>query len=140
MISGDQGSTDRLQIEVIQPLNFDRIALDNNLASGTVTVAPNGGRSLSGQIVDLGGQPMSGRVRLRGQPWRAVRIELPQSVTMIGPGNKTAILAQIHTSLSSSPRLGGDGMLEFSFGGQLMVTGSTAGEFRGRVPIDAFYE
>lgn len=137
---GDEALTHHLQVEVIQPLNFDRVALDSNMTSGSVTVAPEGGRSLSGQVVDLGGQPMSGKVRLRGAPGRGVRIDLPNAVTMIGPGGRTATLAQIHTSLPSSPRLGGDGTLEFSFGGQLMVTGSTIGEYRGRVPIDAYYE
>ncbi len=137
---GDEVLTHHLQVEVIQPLNFDRVALDNNMTSGTVTVAPEGGRSLSGPLIDLGGQPMSGRVRLRGEPGRAVRIDLPNAVTMIGPGGKTAQLAHMHTSLPSSPRLGGDGTLEFSFGGQLMVSGSAAGEYRGRIPIDAYYE
>lgn len=129
-----------LQIEVIQPLNFDRLALDSAVGSGTVSIEPTGGRTVSGQVVDLGGMALSGKVRLVGEPGRTVRVEIPSQVTMLSPGGSDVPLTRIKTNLPPSPRLGPDGTLEFNFGGQLMVTGSAEGNYRGRIPIDAFYE
>ena len=133
--------THPLQIDIIQPLNFDRLTVSSGQGGGSISIDPvNGARALAGKVVDLGGMPMSGRVRLRGEPGRGVRVELPRMVMMTASSGVTVPLDNIGTSLPSAPRLGADGTLEFNFGGQLKISGNASGDYRGRIPIDAFYE
>ena len=100
----------------------------------------NGSRRLEGGLIDLGGPSVAGTVAVHGEPGRAVRIDMPRSIRMVGSNGGTIEITELRTNLSSAPRLDAFGQLEFSFGGDLRVTGDIDGTFRGRIPITAEYE
>ena len=128
-----------LRIEVTADLDFSR--LTTNGSGGGVTVDPqSGSRRLDGDVVDLGGYALRGEVVVTGTPGRAVRITLPNEITLISDTGARTIVRPIVTNLSPAPRLDMAGRLAFSFGGRLTVTAGMDGSFRGRIPITADYE
>lgn len=129
-----------LQVEISAGLDFDRVALTAP-GGGEVTVDPVGrGRTLTGAVTSLGGMFMAGSAVVRGEPGRAVRVELPQSVPLRTPAGSTARISRLVTDLPPSPRIGPDGTLRFSFGGRLDISGELDGEYRGRVEITVDYQ
>jgi Domain of unknown function (DUF4402) len=128
-----------LQVEIQTQLDFSRAASGGG--GGQISVDPNSEmRSVEGDLVDLGGSALAGSAMVRGEPGRAVRIDLPRSVRMTGSSGGVIDIENLRTNLPPAPRLDGFGQLQFSFGGDLRVSGSIAGTFRGRIPITAEYE
>ena len=128
-----------LRIEVTTKLSFSRIALTGR-GGAQIAVDPDGGRSLNGEAVPLGGYPAAGSVLLTGEPGRTVRVDMPREIAMLSSTGGRITIEDMRTTLGPSPRLNGAGKLEFSFGGRLSVSGNMAGRFRGRIPITANYE
>lgn len=127
-----------LRLEIFADLSFSKLAMTGQ-GSGSATVAAQGGKQTSGNIVDLGGMAVSGRGRISGEPGREVRVDLPGQVPMSAGGGGEAELTQFTTDLPARPVIGADGALEFSFGARLVVRGSGGGNYRGRIPISVDY-
>lgn len=129
-----------LTLEISTKLDFSRAAL-SGAGGGAIDIDPvNGSRRVDGGMIDLGGSALAGTAVVRGQPGRAVRIDMPLSARMTSSTGGIIEIAGLRTTLGASPRLDQSGRLEFSFGGKLLVRGNTAGTFRARIPITAQYE
>lgn len=137
---GTSASKDRpLAIEIATGLVFSRLAVAGQ-NGGSAAIDPQTGAKVTDHgLIDLGGSAVQGRGRISGTPGRAVRIDLPRSVTMTAPDGSSAVLTDLVTDLPAWPTLDGSGALEFSFGGRIEVRGSSGGNFRGRIPITVDY-
>jgi Domain of unknown function (DUF4402) len=129
-----------LTLEISTKLDFSRAALSGT-GGGAIELDPlNGTRRVDGGMIDLGGSALAGTAVVRGEPGRAVRIDMPTSARMTSSTGGVVEIAGLRTTLSSQPRLDQSGRLEFSFGGKLLVRGNVSGTFRARIPITAQYE
>jgi hypothetical protein len=129
-----------LSLDITTNLSFSRAALSGK-HGGQIRIDPvTGSRQLGGGIVDLGGAALAGSAIVRGEPGRAVRIEMPLNVRMTSSAGGSIEISDIQTSLSPAPRLDAFGQLSFQFGGRITISGDVAGTFRGRIPITAEYE
>lgn len=129
-----------ISIDITTKLDFSRIGLTGR-GNGAVSLDPQGGaRSVDGELIDLGGFPLAGQAIIRGEPGRAVRIDMPSSARMTSATGGDVEITGLKTDLPFAPRLDSNGRLEFSFGGRLLIRGDAFGTFRGRIPITAIYE
>ena len=129
-----------LSLEISTKLDFSRAALSGS-GGGAIDLDPqSGSRRVDGGMVDLGGSALAGTAIVRGEPGRAVRIDMPATARMTSSNGGVAEITGLRTTLSANPRLDQTGRLEFSFGGKLLVRGNTSGTFRARIPITAQYE
>lgn len=129
-----------ISIDITTKLDFSSVGLTGS-GNGAVQVDPQGGaRRIDGELVDLGGFPLAGQAIVRGQPGRAVRIDMPSNAQMTSSTGGDVEIVGLKTDLPPVPRLDSNGRLEFSFGGRLLVRGNASGTFRGRIPITAVYE
>lgn len=128
----------RIQLEASAVLDFDRLVLIG-AGNGAATLLPNGERSATGTIATLSGRAMVGSVTVRGDPGRAIRIQLPKRIDLHSLSGATIAVENIETDLPGLPRLDSAGSLTFQFGGRLTIAGDADGEYRGDVPIDVDY-
>ncbi len=144
ILCGASGSTQSagerpLQIEITTNLAFSRLALTGK-GEPTVNIDPaTGQRRTSSGIVPLGGMSFQGRARITGEPGRAVRIVMPRVIRMSSSSGGSAELSQIETDLPPWPALDANGVLEFSFGGEMRVEGGAGGVLRGQIPNTVDY-
>ena len=122
----------RLQVET--RLDFDKVVFDG-AGSASLALSPDGVARLSGAATAAGARAMPGSVLIRGEPGRAVRVDLPGKVTLFGDGHGTISIDSLTTDLPAFPRIGADGTLSFRFGGDLRLSGDSDGAFRGTVDI-----
>jgi len=132
---GGEGPID-LQIEA--GLDFDRLVVVGP-GDGTATLRPDGTRQASGSVEAISGRAMVGEARVRGEPGRLVRVELPARVELYSLDGARISIDEIITDLPSSPRLDSAGNLSFRFGGRIRLSGNTDGDFRGDLPIIVEY-
>ncbi|HET7816161.1 MAG TPA: DUF4402 domain-containing protein [Sphingomicrobium sp.] len=132
----DAKPTMALQVEA--GLDFDRLVLLGP-SGGSATLRPDGTRQVSGAIQAIGGRAMVGEARVRGEPGRAVRIDLPRRVELQSQSGSRIVIDDIATDLPAMPRLDPAGQLSFRFGGRLEVVGDQEGDFRGDLTITADY-
>jgi Domain of unknown function (DUF4402) len=119
-----------LQIEIDAALDLGR----------AVSIDPvTGARRVTGGLADLGGMSLKGTVRLTGDPFAPVAVSLPNRITLSATNGSTADVVDLKTDLSPNAALDSQGRLTFAFGGRLIVTAGTAGDFRGRIAISADY-
>lgn len=129
-----------LAIEIASGLDFDRVAVTAP-TGGSVAIDPTSrARTITGGLAALGGLSMVGNVTVRGEPGRAVRIDLPDNVLLIAADGSSARISRFVTDLPAAPRLGPDGILRFAFGGRLDVSGDADGDYRGRIAITVDYQ
>jgi Domain of unknown function (DUF4402) len=129
-----------LQIEIDAALDLGRAAHLGQMTSGTVSIDPvTGARRVTGGLADLGGMSLKGTVRLTGDPFAPVAVSLPNRITLSATNGSTADVVDLKTDLSPNAALDSQGRLTFAFGGRLIVTAGTAGDFRGRIAISADY-
>ena len=126
----------RLQVET--RLDFDKIVFDGN-GSALIALSPDGVTRLSGAATAAGARVMPGSVLIRGEPGRAVRVDLPRQVALFGDGSESISITSLTTDLPSFPHIGDDGTLLFRFGGDLRLTGDDDGTFRGTIEIVVDY-
>lgn len=124
----------RLQVET--RLDFDKVVFEG-MGSASLVLSPNGTVQLSGATA-AGARAMPGSVTVRGEPGRAVRIDLPKKVLLFGDNGSISI-DSLTTDLPSFPRIGPDGTLSFRFGGDLRLGGEGDGAFRGSIDIVVDY-
>lgn len=129
-----------ISIDITTQLDFSRAAL-SGANGGAIELDPdNGDRRVDGGLLDLGGSALAGSAVIRGEPGRPVRIDIPTTIRMTSSTGGSIEIWGLRTNLNRTPQLDSSGRLSFSFGGRLVVRGSTAGTFRGRIPITAQYE
>jgi hypothetical protein len=127
-----------LRLEVETRLDFDKIIFGGN-GSAVLALSPGGATRLSGAATAAGARAMPGTVLVRGEPGRAVRIELPPEVRLFGDGSGSIRIDSLVTDLASFPRIGDDGTLSFRFGGDLRLSGDSDGAYRGTIDITIEY-
>lgn len=127
-----------LRLEVETRLDFDKVVFAGN-GSAVVALSPGGGTRLSGAATAAGARAMPGAVLVRGEPGRAVTVELPRQVQLFGAGSGSISIDSLVTDLPSFPRIGEDGTLSFRFGGDLRLTGDSDGNYRGTIDIIVEY-
>ncbi len=127
-----------LTIEVEAALDFSRAA--GTRTGGSIAVDERTGQRQVAGLADLGGFAIKGSVRLTGEPFRQVRVNIPDSIRLFAPDGSTAEAVDMRTDLPPTPTLDASGALVFAFGGRLVVAGSASGDFRGRIPIVADYQ
>jgi Domain of unknown function (DUF4402) len=130
------GSSVALEVEA--GLDFDRLIVLGP-SGGSAVLRPDGSRQTSGSIEAIGARAMVGEARVRGEPGRAIRIDLPRRIELFSIHGSQIIIDEIETDLPSLPRLDSAGSLSFRFGGRLQVNGEQEGDFRGDLPITAEY-
>jgi hypothetical protein len=128
-----------LTIEIETALDFSRAA-QTSAGSGSIAVDERSGARMVNGLVDLGGMAVKGSVRLAGEPFRHVRVSFPAGVRLTAPDGAGADVVDLKTDLSPDPALDANGMLKFSFGGRLIVSGHLSGDLRGRIAITADYQ
>jgi hypothetical protein len=127
-----------IQLEVDAALDFDRLIVLGR-GAGTAKLGPDGSRQTTGIVESLSGRAMVGEARVRGQPGRAIRIDLPRRIELYSANGGRITIDEITTDLQSLPRLDASGTLSFRFGGRISVRGDEEGDFRGDLPITAEY-
>ncbi len=126
----------RLEIETI--LDFDRLIL-TGAQGGSVILDPRGASIVSGSIAGLSGRAMVGSAIVRGEPNRAIRVDLPGRIDLYGLTGGRIIIDQLSSDVPQTTRLDSAGTLTFRFGGRLRIDGEVDGDFRGDVPITVEY-
>ncbi|MGH6783213.1 MAG: DUF4402 domain-containing protein, partial [Sphingomicrobium sp.] len=93
----------------------------------------------SGAAESPGGRARIGRVIIRGEPNRAIYVDFPKSVELIGMKGDMVTVTALVTDLPDHPRLDSRGELAVDFGGELTVQGDVDGDFRGNLLVRADY-
>ena len=127
-----------LRLEVLTRLEFDKVVF-GGVGEALVALTPDGAPTMSGATAATGARAMPGSVMIRGEPGRAVRVDLPRQVQLFGEGSGAIRIDSIVTDLPSFPRIGDDGTLSFRFGGDLRISGDNDGAYRGTVDIVVEY-
>lgn len=128
----------KISLSVEATLDFDRLVL-NGAGEGSATIRPSGERSASGSIAAISGRAMVGAVEIRGEPGRAVRIDLPSRIKLYTLTGGAIVIDDIASDLGNHPKLDSAGTLSFRFGGRLTVSGDSEGDYRGDLPITVEY-
>jgi len=128
-----------LRVEIESGLQFSRLALVGRADGGAEIDAQTGEKRVDAGMIDLGGLSYHGRVRVTGEPFRPVRIEMPARVSLRSPNGAEAELTDFATDLPPVALLDQNGVLEFAFGARLSSRGARTGNFRGRIPIRVDY-
>jgi hypothetical protein len=131
-------SKSEIALSVEASLDFDRLVMFGN-GGGSATLLPSGERSASGGIAAISGRAMVGAVTIRGEPGRAVRIDLPARLRLYSLSGGSISIDQIGSDLPRLPKLDSAGNLSFRFGGTLQISGDAEGDYRGDVPITVEY-
>lgn len=127
-----------VRLEVETGLDFDRLVVDTE-GEGSAMIRPDGSMTANGSVREVSPRAMAGTVILRGEPGRAVRVELPRRITLYSLSGGQVVFEDVVSDLPSLPRLDSSGTLTFRFGGRLRVTGNSEGDYRGDLPIIAEY-
>ena len=127
-----------LKLEIETVLDFDRLILTGP-HGGSVILDPRGGSIVSGSIAGLSGRAMVGSAIVRGEPNRAIRLDLPSRIDLYGRTGGRIIIDQLTSDVPQTTRLDSAGTLTFRFGGRLRIDGEVDGDFRGDVPLTVEY-
>ena len=125
-----------LQIEAA--LDFDRLILLGT-GDGTAQLRPDGSTQVSGVISAISTRAMVGSATVRGEPGRAIRIDLPRQIELYSLSGGRVSLDEIVSDLPTLPKLDPTGLLVFHFGGRVRISGDAEGDYRGDMPITAEY-
>jgi len=129
-----------IQIQIETGIDFSKIGLVRLGQGGTAVIDPTSGqRTLSGSLVDLGGLPIRGTVTIRGDRNGNLSVTFPSRVQLTNASGATCALANFTTTLKPNPKLDSTGVLSFTFGGTLQISGTATGTFRGSIPITVDY-
>lgn len=131
-------SGDNIELQIETNLNFDRLILSGS-GAGAVTLRPNGSNGTEGVVTGIGPRAMIGTVLVHGDPNRAVRVELPHRIELRSLGGGTMTLDDVTSDAPDAPRLDAAGNFSFRFGGRLLVSGDSDGQYRGDLPITVEY-
>jgi hypothetical protein len=132
------GQKGDVQLRIEANLNFDRLIL-LGAGSGVATIRPDGSRGSEGSVAEMGPRAMVGTVLVHGEPGLSVEIELPRRITLYSLSGGSITLDDVASDAKGAPRLDAAGNLSFRFGGRLIVSGDTDGQYRGDLPITVEY-
>lgn len=132
------GKEEPIELQVEAGLDFDRLVV-MHAGEGSATLLPNGTRQVSGSVEAISGRAMVGEARVRGEPGRAIRVDLPSRVEMYSVSGGRITIDRVSSDLPPMPRLDSAGKLSFRFGGRIRVSGNSDGDFRGDLPITVEY-
>ena len=107
---------------------------------GSALIRPDGSHAAAGAVAGLSPRAMVGRAVIRGEPGRAVRIDLPSRIELHSLGGGTISFDQVTSDLPALPRLDGAGRLSFRFGGRIRINVEAEGDYRGDLPITVEYQ
>lgn len=127
-----------VQLQIETSLNFDRLVL-LGAGQGTVTIRPDGTSAAAGAVAAVGPRAMVGTVLVHGEAGRALRVDLPRRIELFGISGGRMTVDDVTTDLATAPRLDAAGNLSFRFGGRLVVSGDSDGQYRGDLPITVEY-
>lgn len=127
-----------LRLQVVTTLDFDRLIVMGD-GAGTAVVNPDGTSQALGVIGPLSGRAIAGEIVIRGEPGRAVRVDLPRSIELYGLKGGAVRIDSLTSDLATLPELNAAGELRIRIGGELRVSGDVDGDFRGDVPIIVDY-
>jgi hypothetical protein len=127
-----------VQLQLETNLNFDRLILSGS-GTGAASIRPDGANSAEGSVLEVSPRAMVGTVLVHGEANRAVRVELPRRIDLYSLGGGRITLDDVVTDLPAAPRLDASGNLTIRFGGRLLVSGDTDGQYRGDLPITVEY-
>src|SRR6185437_3923424 len=133
------GPDGEVQLQIETKLDFDRLILSGS-GAGAATIRPDGTQLAEGGVIDLGPRAMVGTVLVHGQAGRSVRVELPHRIELYSVGGGQITLDDITSDLPAIPKLDPAGNLSFRFGGRLIVSGDSDGQYRGDLPITVEYD
>lgn len=129
-----------ITIEIETSIDFARMGLSSTRQGGTAVINPaTGQRTITGRLLDLGGLPVTGTVTIRGEPKEHVVVDFPATVPIYNSSGASYPLSGFKTTLKNNPKIPDDGILRFTFGATLQVSGGASGRFRGSVPITVEY-
>jgi hypothetical protein len=134
----EKKAEEQIALEIDAALDFDRLVVMGQ-GEGSATLRPDGTRLATGSVEAISGRAMVGEARVRGEPGRMVRVDMPSRIQMHSLNGATISIDQVITDLPGVPRLDSAGNLRFRFGGRLKLTGNVDGEFRGDLPITVEY-
>jgi hypothetical protein len=137
-VRDDPSAKGAVRLEVETSLNFDRLILLGQ-GEGSAVVRPDGSTSSGGTVSEISPRAMAGTVTIRGEPGRALRIDLPQRIVLHSLSGGEVTFDDVSSDLPSMPHLDSAGNLTFRFGGRLRVSGDAEGDYRGDLPITAEY-
>jgi hypothetical protein len=126
-----------LQIET--NLSFDRMLLSGT-GAGAATIRADGSNGVEGSVLELGPRATVGTVLVHGEPNRAVRVDLPRRIQLFSLTGGQATLDDVTADVPTITRLDAAGNLSFHFGGRLIMSGDSDGQFRGDLPITVEYQ
>jgi hypothetical protein len=132
------GKEEPIELQVEAGLDFDRLVV-MHAGEGSATLLPDGTRQVSGSVEAISGRAMVGEAQVRGEPGRAIRVDLPSRVEMYSVSGGRITIDRISSDLPPMPRLDSAGKLSFRFGGRIRVSGNSDGDFRGDLPITVEY-
>ena len=127
-----------VSLRIEASLNFDQLILLGS-GEGSAQLRPDGSSQVSGAIGAMSSRAMVGSATVRGEPGRAVRIDLPKQVELYSLSGGRLTLDEIVSDLPSTAKLDATGTLQFHFGGRIRLTGDAEGAYRGDMPITAEY-
>jgi hypothetical protein len=78
-------------------------------------------------------------VTVHGAANRALRVDLPRRIELYSLSGGRITLDDVTSDLPPAPRLDAAGNLSFRFGGRLLVSGDSDGQYRGDLPITVEY-
>ena len=84
-----EGVAGTIQLQVEATLDFDRLVVMGD-GEGTATLLPDGTRRTSGSVEAISGRAMVGEAHVRGEPGRAVRVDLPRHLEPDEDGRNSA--------------------------------------------------
>jgi len=137
-IRSEGSAKGQVRLEVETSLSFDRLILVGQ-GAGSAVLRPDGSMSSGGTVTDISPRAMVGTVTVRGEPGRALRIDLPRRILLHSLSGGEITFDDVSSDLPSLPRLDSAGSLTFRFGGRLSVSGDAEGDYRGDLPITAEY-
>jgi hypothetical protein len=127
-----------VELLVEASLDFDRLIFSGT-GFGAATMRPDGSNGAEGVVTSVGPRARVGTVLVHGAPGRALRIQLPHRIELYSLSGGRITLDQVSTDLPAEPRLDAAGNLSFRFGGRLVVSGDSDGQYRGDLPITVEY-
>lgn len=128
-----------VQLQIETKLDFDRLIL-SGAGAGAATIRADGSQLAEGSVINLGPRAMVGTVLVHGEAGRNLHVELPHRIELYSLSGGQITLDEVTTDLPSMPRLDAAGNLSFRFGGRLIVSGDSDGQYRGDLPITVDYE
>lgn len=121
-----------------QQLNFGRVVPSGT--SGTVTIATDGSRSISGGVSTLGGTVQAGTFDVTGEGSAEYSVSLPASISLSDGSGNSMTVDSFNDNAGSPPSLSG-GSDSFSVGAALSVgANQTPGSYSGTYTVTVNYQ